>query len=441
MLHAGKKRGAKELSLSLFANGSGAPLAFLANLVLARLLGPDAYGNYMAILSAGLVAGGVAVFGTGTLLTREIAASTPDEQFKAAQLIGGWALKFTTILTFLILLGLLLWLIVGAAGAPITNWPERIAISGLVWVSVWVVLVAGILGGLGQVAKSQFIVYFLKNGLLLLGAIVVSLYNIGATVSTVLGLQVLAYSGAALMGVWWIYNSRRTVGDKHHFRDHDHLDPSQNSRGWLRSSRHFFVGSAATMLLARLDVLIVNGIGGVTAAGLFAAGARLGQIGIIVGTVWSAWLQPRMAYQVRKGDIDAVLRTLRIGLAGTLSMTGVSFLVGWVFAPWLMSLLGPGFSEAVQPFRWILIGCFLWSPSVPFYVFLNMSGHEMVVARIRWVQLGATVALSFPLVKSFGALGGAWAWAAGMGVTSAITIIIGILNIRAHYLAEAVKKP
>jgi len=409
-----KGEAGRELALSLIASGSSAPLALLSNIVLARLLGPDAYGSYMAILSLGLLASEMAAFGTGPLLTREIAAAAPMAKIDAVRLAGSWAFRLTGILIFAIVVVLLLLFSAGLGGIPATRWPERAAISCLVVAFVWLVLVAAILAGLGQVAKSQAITNFWKNGLLLLGAVALAFVKLPPPVSAVLSLQVMACCGATLIGVYWIYKVCSGKIFQPSTIRRESLEHNRMSGKWLHSAGFFFVGSAANILLARLDVLIVSAFGGMTAAGLFAAGARISQMAMVTNTVWSAWLQPRMAYQVHRSHMAEVLRTLRIGFAGTFLTTGAVSAVGWIFAPWLMSLLGSGFTEAVQPFRWMLFGCLLWSTSVPFYVFLNMSGHETVMARIRWIQVAITVALCVLLVKSFGAVGAAWAWAGSL---------------------------
>jgi O-antigen/teichoic acid export membrane protein len=425
-----RRAGSVEFGLSLIARGIAAPLAFVANVLLARLLGPNAYGVYMTLLSAGLIAGGIGASGTGPLLTREIAATPSEGRANTVATISYWAMKFTAVTSVLALTVLAAWLLVGI-GVPNVAWPDFVAIVGVVVMSVEIALVVGILAGLGRVAKSQAVVNFWKNAILLAAILALSALDIRHSVLAALGAQLVAYIAAIALGSFWLYRAYMALPRQAptHCRD-DQSNPSRETiRRWRQAAKHFFAGSAALLLLARVDVLIVNAIAGPETAGIFAAAARLGQLGTIAGITWIAWLQPRIALHARERNSTSLRHLLKVGLVGSMSMTVVLLGIGWISAPWLMSFLGPGFDAAILPFRWVLLGCLIWSPSVPFYVLLTMSGREALIARILWVQVVVTVSASVPLITHYGALGGAWAWFAGLCTASVLTVASAMLYV------------
>lgn len=407
---------------ALFARGAGAPLAFGANILLARLLGPQHFGLYISLLSAGLVAGAVAAYGVGPVLTREIAAKRI-----APSVIVTWALRLTGGLAVAAMIVLLVWLTVGkAAGAPPSTWLERTAALLLVPASVGMIAVSGVLGGVSLVSKSTSLANLWKNGIILLGA--GGLILIGANkVAYALWLQVASTVVAVVIGVQW---ARVGIGQRLSDGDDTQI-PRQNSldkglrRDWRRAAGHFFAMSAAMMVLGRLDVLIVNAVAGATEAGLFGAAARTGQFAAMAGLVWVAWLQPRLSRDYEDGDTRSLQQRMAKSLAGSLGMTAVLVLGGWILAPWIMALMGKGFEGSIMPFRYLVAAYLIWSVSVPYHVLLSMTGRESAVARIWWAQVGITVVASIPLAHSYGALGGAWAWAGGLVVGSVLTTGVG----------------
>ena len=76
----------------MLARGAGIPLAFAANLLIARLLGPEKFGLYITMLSVALVGGGLAAYGLGPVLTREISAVNRTQQPERIRSLGSWAL-------------------------------------------------------------------------------------------------------------------------------------------------------------------------------------------------------------------------------------------------------------------------------------------------------------------------------------------------------------
>jgi len=430
-------RGAADLLLTGMAYGASAPLAFAANILIARLLGPQGFGTYITFLSAALVMGGVAAYGVGPVLTREISGSPIDQRRAIVLAMARWALSLTGVLSLAAIVVLLVWLIFVPSELS-NSWPERIAAAGIIPTFVWASMVSGILGGLSLVAKSQVIGNTLKNGLLLLGAGLLLFSGMHQAVDA-LWLQIIVSVLAASVGAFWVW---RAIS-----HDVDHIPPTveapealdaRSRHGtWRRAAGHFFAMTMAMLILGRIDVVIVNALSGPFQAGIFGAAARLAQIAAIAGLVWVAWLQPRVSKLFRSGQKVALRKVLKLGLIGAVGMTGALILVGWFLAPWIMALMGAGFEGAVAPFRWLLLGYLAWAVSIPFYVALGMTGLESILSKILWGQLAITLAASFPLVHFYGAIGCAWAWASGLVVGSVCIISAGYFY-RAKDLNHAV---
>lgn len=423
------REGAVDFILSLLMRTSAAPLAFAANVVLARLLGPDKYGEYITVLSAALVAGGFAAFGVKPVVTREIARQEPKLRRVTTLAVGGWALRACAGLSLAVVPLLIAWLTWGA-GVSWSGWSERVAASILVPGWAFLTIGLGVLNGYSRVVQSQAIGTAWKNLWLLVGAVVLT--SIGShDAADALWLQVATYAIALAFGAYLVSREldlKRRVSST--VTATVLSDRAVGHRRWLSAAGTFFIMSVATLLLVRLDVVIIAAVSGERQAGLFGAAARLAQIAQVPGMVWLVWLQPRLAYHAERRHVAVIAHRIRTGVLGAGFMTAAVVAAAWVVAPWLMSILGKGFSGSVVPFRWLLVGNLAWAISVPYLAYLTMSNRERLVASILWLQVFMAVGAAVPLAGRLGAVGGSWAWAGSLVAASVLIMNRAIRVLR-----------
>lgn len=428
------RRGLVDLVFTGAATAAGAAFAFIANVVIARGLGVDGYGRYVTIVSAAMVLGGVATYGVGPLLTRELAGHARGSRREVLRTLGAWAARLTAALAMVGGGGVLVWLTF-IPTAPLTTWSVRIAGAIIVPLYAGTILVSSVLAGDHRVSASQVVSSVLRNAALLAGAI--GLLSVGLTsVATITWLQVIAVFIALGIGVVWSHRSASAVATGSGSLPVHASTPMAPSE-WRRAARHFFVISLAALVLFRLDVVIVSTVAGPTQAGLFGAAARIGQLTQLVGLVWIAWLRPRMAFASGGNDRVRLAWLLRWGTAGAALTTLVPVAIGWVAAPQLLSLMGSGFSGAVWPMRWLLMSWLPWAASVPAYAYLSMSGHEIIASRVLWLQVALIAVGGIPLIAIAGASGGAWAWFGANLLESAIMIGVAVRTYNGSYPQDA----
>lgn len=413
--------GLGDLVLSVGTRALGAPLALLANLLVARLLGPGQYGAYLSLLSAGLLGGSVVIFGANRVCTREIAMAPKDRQLEAMKSVVSWSATFAGRITIIVGAALVVWLWLGFGLAP-SSWLERLFVVLLAPLSAGALLLASVHLGFGNTVGSQTLEPVAKNGALL-GAVALMAATSGTVrIGAVLAAQSCAYLFAVFVGLLWLRRiARRLEPIPGAGRSYDDMQRPPSWKAWRQSAAYFFVGSAAVMALGRLDVVLVNGLSGSTAAGLFGAANRLIQIAMLGGLVLMGWLQPRIGEAITGGNLIVVRRTLLWGALASVVLTLVPVAICWWLAPWLMGLMGAGFAGAVLPFRLLLLGMAFWGLGFPVgYAFLSVSGRERLLARITWLQLLVTVTLVVVFARGHGAVGGAFGYACGVALTSVL---------------------
>jgi len=406
----------------------GLPLAFLANLLIARLLGPKEFGVYITLLSIALVIGGVATYGLPPVLVREISSVQPDKWPNIFKSVVLWAVKFSLKLSLIAMIFTLVWLQLGI-GIPASSLVEKALTVIVIPLSVIANILVGVLSGMSRVSRGQMIHMVLRNGSLLLGASLLFIIGERRT-EYFLFLQVLSFLIAIVISLAWIFSLLLdTHGDISFTLDFQSGISSDRAKSLRRSALNFLSVSLAWMVLGRLDVVLVNALAGTIQAGIFGISARLGQLGGVVGLLWIAWLQPRINSHNRISR-NSVISLMKLSFLGSVSMTLLLICAGWLFGPYLMDWLGNGFVQGVAPFRWILLGYLPWAASVPFYAYLSMTGREVYLSRVLWIQVLLTVVASFPLVVSFGALGAAWSWTGGLTLGSLIIILLAISSLK-----------
>lgn len=426
---------ASDFARALVARGAGAPLALFANIVLARTLGAPEYGRYLTLLSSALVAASIASFGVSEVITRVIAAEPLSTQTSAARAVMRWATTLTARYAVLAMILLAGWLAFGP-WAPRAGWSQRILATALVLPAVWTIIFPAGLAGLMRVPQSEAIANSIKNGLLVVAALVIAALPQATTGDALLG-QLISTALAGMVGyTWFRHYTQRDSTRRVAIAITEHL--SSNRSSWWRSSAYFLSMSVASIALLRLDVVIVNAFSNEAQAGLFGAAARLAQAAQVIGLAWMVWLRPRIASTVARSDRQRLARLLRMGTVGVTSMAGLATAIAWMAAVPLISLFGPEFRAAVWPFRLLLLANLAWCTVVPLYTLLAMSGSERVVSRLVWAQLVLTLGLSVPLCHSLGATGAAYAWAAGSWAWAAA---VAIVAVRAHVSMSAGREP
>ncbi|MHB1991932.1 MAG: lipopolysaccharide biosynthesis protein [Metallibacterium scheffleri] len=416
-----------DFAQSLAARGGGALFAFAANIALARLLGAKAFGTYITLLSAALAVGGLAAYGTGPLLTKEISAQPVAERSLIVKQLGLWSIKRTGLLSVIGMAAVTCWLLTGIA-APKSDWYEIVATLVMLPVSMILTLAVSVLSGLSKVALGQTSSNTIKNALLLLGAGLLILIGVRSAAAA-LWLQVFATTFSVCIAGFWVYKNMPVAAVRDILMPHN---DAMTKLAWQRSAKHFFAVSASLLVLSRLDVVVVGAFTDQAQVGLFGAAARIAQFAGLTGILLIAWLQPRISNHFALCRHDGLIENMKIGLAGSVGMTTIMVAAGWFSAPWLISLMGTSFVPAIWPLRCLLCSYLAWSFCVPYYAFLSMTGHEKRLAKLLWIQSIATLALTAPLSHYFGALGAAIAWFTGTALATLWMVRMGVAALAAH---------
>lgn len=410
--------------LSVLVRGAGALLALVVNIVLARVLGVAAYGRYMTLYSASILLGALALRGTGQLLTRELSAGAAHNQRWATELYR-WIIRHVAIGVLVAAVTFSGWVLMTPIFDAVSGWWQA-WLAGVVLIICFSVstLFACTLNGLGASVRSQSLMPIVNSIVVLLFlAGVLHLFQIPISFKAALWLQVIGYATVCTVGVLWLRRHYSHI-DQHHQSAQLQETAFFGSVAWARAARHFFLFSMATVVVDRIDVVLVSRLADNKTAGIYVAGARLAQAAFLVTMAVNTVLYPRISQAWTRRDYITIRRLIRRSMLFTATVSIIEVLIAVLFASYIVKLFGPAYSESAPVFKVMVLAFTLWGIPAPVYAFLMMTGREKTLAIICWIILVVNLAAMFLFVPIMGAEGGAISMCFGYGIVLPMLFVL-----------------
>jgi len=180
-------------------------------------------------------------------------------------------------------------------------------------------------------------------------------------------------------------------------------------RAWVAVAFPIFLIEGFYFLLTNADVIIVGiFLPPERVAVYFAAAKTMALVHFVYFAVKAA-AAPRFSTLVSTGRIDELGRfasqTARWSFWPSLAVGALAILA----APFLLSLFGPGYIEGRTVMMILLAGILAKAMVGPAEVLLTMAGHQKICAAIYGIALGINIALNIWLIPAFGIEGAATA--------------------------------
>ncbi len=398
----------------LVANGSGAVLTLIAQVVLARWLGVAAYGLYVYALAWVALLGLLAIRGADGATLRFVA--TYAGQGLSHVLARFMRFSSRRALTGSLAVGTLAALTASALG-------ERLAAGGTIALGCAALLLipnvalqvnASELVALGRPALAN-ILQGVARPILLLA--VLAAWQKFSSAPVAASQALLANALACLAVLAFAANRARHAvrGVRAEVRDVNPDRSNDDTEHWRAVSGAMFGMALGQTIISQADMLLLGALGGTTAAGVYGVAARLASL-VSMGVVSvESILAPQIADLYARQRFAELQAAVTHAARLTLWWSALTIAVLAVVARPLLALFGPEFVEAA-PLLLPLAGAQLViaaSGSVGFL--LSMTGHQRDALRAVNGCAALTVILNVALIPSLGA----WGAAIGMLVATA----------------------
>jgi O-antigen/teichoic acid export membrane protein len=182
------------------------------------------------------------------------------------------------------------------------------------------------------------------------------------------------------------------------------------------------VSAGLEQALLWLDVLLVGALAGTAAAGVYGGASRFVAAGLIVDTALRVAVAPMMGRLLHTRQTDQLNELYRVATVWLVLFSIPVYAVVGVFAPTLLSWLGPEFASGDVVLVIMAVGASVTLSAGNVHSLLLMSGHSGWAAINKGIVVAVNVVGNLVLVPVWGIKGAALAWAAAMLLDAALAL-------------------
>lgn len=385
------------------AHLTGAALALLAQLALARFLGISHYGYYVYAFAWIMILAQLCRLGFQNSLIRFTASYRTTRDWPGLLGLvrrGSQSVLAAAVMAALGLAGIA-WMLSGKMPAAQFH---TFAIAALVVIPLALLGVAqGLLRGYRRPARALLpFRTFIHGGTLLLVLLV------GATVGldsapVAMGLTLLAATASLAIAWLWV---RQALAP-----DIAGAAPDYRTRLWLRASLPLLLMEGMSILMKQADTAMLGALVGTDQAGLYFPVARMSELAAFGLMSANAIVAPMIAELHTAGDRERLQRLLTLAAIGTSAVTVAAALAFWLLGAWALGLFGPEFPAAWPALMILLGGQMVNALCGPVGLLMTMTGHQDRAATVLVCAAILNVGLNAVLIPPFGLMGAAVATA------------------------------
>ena len=391
----------------MFLQVGGMGVTFLMYILLARLLGITDYGNYVYVLTWTNILVLISKFGLDVLLLRYVAAYEGKQAWNYLRGILVWSLKTALFLSITINSMLLfsVWGLISYLRIELIN--LFFLSTGLILLFTLSDLILSILRGLQHTILSQTIGLILRP--VLLGLSVLVLYAIKLPLSGFLVMLVhicttlLIFILLIFLVVHYLPSAIWSISSL------------TNKAEWRTTAFLLLFLSGAQLIMNQTDTVMLGLMRSTEEAGIYASAARIAEgtaFGLSAFNAFAAPLIAKLYALEKKLELQRLLTMAAWGILVVTIIAG-AFLIS--MGKLILSLFGQEFIAGYFSLVILLLGQVVNSLAGSVGLLMNMTGNQVIIAKVIIISTLLNIGLNFLLIPYFGMLGAA--------IATSITVI------------------
>lgn len=378
-----------------------AGLAFLTQLLLARVLGPESFGIYAYVFAWMSVLAYGAALGFQVALLRFVSVYESDSAWTLLRGVIQYSERRVGIVGLLVIL-------IGVIGIMIrgeTIVPELSTtfIVGFLVVPVWAFLWlrTATVRAFGGVVTALVPERIMRDGLLIAFVLFASLGLKWTLDASIVMTATLASTTLALCMAHVAMRRLRPAMI-------ETADAEYDAKAWRQAALPLLVVGAVDAVFNRTGVLLLGWVGETKNAGIYGLAFSIAFLAVLPRTAVDTLFAPAIA-RLYAGRQLAELQALIIRAASWSLCAAASIaLVLAVMAEYLLTWFGPEYVAGANALRILLVGQVMSSSLGSQTQVLAMTGHERNSAAILALSAAANVTISIFMINQFGLTGAAW---------------------------------
>lgn len=398
-----------------------AALAFLVAVVLARSLGPEAYGLYSFALAIVLLAAIPAQVGVPQLIVRETAKAEAAQDYGLIRGLWRWGNSAVAIFSVVAVAIVGSILVLGHTSLN----KERLVAIAIACTLIPLVSLANVRGaslrGLRKVVQGQVPESVVRPALLLI-FLLIWLAWFPATplrAEHAIVLYAIATVASFIFGAYLLMRARP-------FPPQDLSTPRYEKKMWIRASIPLGIITGMQMINSYADIILLGVFSTDREVGIYKASFQVAIVVLLGLQAFNKVLQPYFARLYALHEIIKLQRLIKVTARGILVVAAfpvVVFLYGG--ANILGFLFGGDYREGATALAILSLGKLAYAGAGPAFILLNMTGHERETMVVAVISATCNLALNFILIPPFGMMG------AALGSSIALILFSVLLAYRA----------
>jgi O-antigen/teichoic acid export membrane protein len=355
----------------------------------------------------------VAVWGADVGLVRTIPRFRVlgrEEHIKAVVGIAS-----STVLCFSLLIAAAIYLSASKISALLANGPDPATVEPLIRASALFLPIAAVYAvllaatrGLGKMGPTNAIDRIGRAGLQSVFALLVASAGMG-TVALILGWAVPYAIGFAVAAIWTVSLIRRSWQPLEWQPARSGDRAALFAEFWRFALPRGLAGVFAVTVLW-LDTLLIGALRSTQEAGVYAAATRYLVFGAFASQAVILAIAPKMSELLTRRDMDTARNVYRASTAWAMVIGWPVYLMLAIFAPALLSILGPGYVQAQDALTILALTMLVASGVGPVDIVLLMGGKSTWNLLNTVAAVVLNIILNVLLIPRLGITGAAIAW-------------------------------
>lgn len=384
---------------TLGVNLVGSGVAFLTQVLLARLMGASGYGVFVYAFTCTYLLTLVTRLGLDVAALRFVPAyrATGEWGLLRGFLRSGERISLAISVSVAVVFAVAVWLLRGRLG-------EELAIS--FWISCAMLPVftlmqvrSSYLQALKRVVQARLSELILRPVVLAVGVLAVVALTGSVDAPAATGVNLAAMAGALVLTGYLL--SRNLPPEALAAR------PRYETRGWLRVALPLMLVSGVGIFLSQIGTIVTGALLGTTEAGIYAAASRVALVVVFGLQAVNFVAAPTISELYAQSRVAELRRVLSLTSLCSLALAVPVVAVLVAFGEQILGLFGPRFTEGYVALVILAAGLSVNALTGSVQGVLMMTGEQGMAARIVGANAVLNVALSTFLIPLLGIAGAA----------------------------------
>lgn len=391
---------------------ANAAIAYITQIILARLLGEFEYGIFALGWVWIAILGHTSTFGFSMSAIRYLARYRATGENRLA--VGFFRFSLVIPLLFSSIAAVLGIGVLNSGLVPVPDYYLLPLMLAAVCVPLFALqdMMESFARARHWVLLALIPTYLLRHGLLGLFLVLAVAAGFPASATTAL---LVAFAAIGLsLAIQAVILARRLSAERRDLPAA--IIPAYERRTWFRTSAPLALQDGASLLVSYSDILVLSFFVGPTEIGIYFAATRIAQIvGFVrfAASAGTANVFSKLNAHGKTDELKALSRsTIRISFWLSVIACAALALAG----PFLLKLFGAGFASGYPVLLVLMAGLLVQAAFSSAEDLLNMTGHEGMTASSYFAALLVNLVLNLALIPYFGLLGAAVATSISIGV-------------------------